>query len=75
MKCFAIRDLKAEGFNVPFFQPTFGLAERVFKEACQDEKTVFAKNKEDFSLYYIGEYDQSSGTIKPEVPKLVCTAI
>lgn len=76
MKMFAIRDVKAEGYNTPFFQPTFGLAERAFKDACQDEKTTLAKHPEDYSLYYLGEFDQTSGLMKvEETPKHVCNAI
>lgn len=75
MKCFAIRDVKAEGFTTPFFQPTFGLAERMFKEACQDEKTSLSKNPEDFSLFYIADFDQSSGQLTPVEPKWICNAL
>lgn len=75
MKAFVIRDTKAEGFNTPFFQQTFGLAERAFKEACSDPQNVISKNKEDFSLYYIGEFNHDTGILKPETePKLVCHA-
>lgn len=75
MKAFSIRDVKAEGFNIPFFQSTFGLAERAFKEACQDPSSHINKNKADFSLYYIGEFDHKSGLINAEAqPKLICNA-
>lgn len=75
MKMFSIRDVKAEGFNVPFFQPTFGLAERMFQDAVKDEKTSFAKHPEDFSLYYLGEFNTQSGEFSPEAqPKHVCDA-
>lgn len=74
MKCFAIKDIKSEGFNTPFFQATFGLAERAFKDACQDEKSTIAKHREDFSLYYIGQFDQTSGEFIAEQPKHVCDA-
>lgn len=75
MKAFSIRDVKAEGFNTPFFQHTFGLAERAFKEACNDPSTQIAKNKEDFSLYYVGEFDFKTGVFTPlQEPKLVAKA-
>ena len=75
MKAFSIRDKKSEGFNTPFFQATFGLAERAFKDAASDEKGTIFKYKEDFSLYYIGKFDQSTGKIMPEnEPKLICNA-
>lgn len=75
MKMFAIRDTKAEGYNTPFFQPTFGLAERAFKEAAKDEQSMISKNPEDFSLFYLGEFHQDSGLIEPENPKHICDAI
>lgn len=76
MKAFAIKDLKAEGFNTPFFQQTFGLAERSFKDACQDEKTSLAKHPEDYSLFFIGEFNQSTGIFEPQnPPKHVCDAV
>lgn len=72
---FTIRDSKAEGYNTPFFQPTFGLAERMFKDACQDNTTMFSKHPEDYSLYYLGEFDINSGKFDPEAqPKHVCNA-
>lgn len=75
MKLFSIRDIKAEGFNTPFCQMTFGLAERAFKEAANDPQSQIAKNKEDFSLYHVGEFNQQTGelvTIYP--PQHVCDA-
>lgn len=75
MKCFSIKDLKAEGFNTPFFQSTYGLAERAFNDACQDEKTALYKTPEDFSLWYVGEFDQQTGNFMPlETPKKICDA-
>lgn len=75
MKMFAIKDAKSEGFNIPFCQATFGLAERAFKEAAKDESTQICKNKEDFALYYVGDFDHTTGLIAPQQPQLVCNAI
>lgn len=75
MKCFAIKDIKAEGFNTPFFQPTFGLAERAFKEAVKDPQTHLSKTPDDFSLWYVGSFDQTQGVMTSEAePKHVCNA-
>lgn len=75
MKMFAIRDTKSEGFNTPFFQQTFGLAERAFKDACDDPQTSLHKHKEDFALFYLGDFDQTSGELQPIVPKHICNAM
>jgi len=76
MKMFAVKDLKAEGFNTPFFQPTFGLAERSFKEATKDNQSFLSKTPEDFSLYFLGEFNQQTGLLTPEQnPKKICDAL
>lgn len=76
MKAFSIRDVKAEGFNTPFFQSTFGLAERAFKEAANDPQSQISKNKEDFSLYHVGEFNQQTGELTPVIPpQHVCDAL
>lgn len=75
MKCFAIKDKKSTGFGVPYFALTYGLGERAFKELQQDEKSYVHKYPADFSLYCLGEYDEKSGTLIPEVdPKKICDA-
>ena len=75
MKAFSIHDTKAEGFNTPFFQQTFGLAERAFKEAANDPQSQICKNKSDFKLYYVGEFNQQTGVIEPVTPpQHICDA-
>jgi len=76
MKLFSIRDIKAEGYNTPFTQSTFGLAERAFKEAANDPNSQIAKNKEDFSLYHIGDFNHKTGELTPVIPpQHICNAI
>nr|QJB20848.1 MAG: nonstructural protein [Microvirus sp.] len=75
MKMFSIRDTKAEGFNKPFFETTFGLAERAFKDAASDPQNQLSKHAKDFSLYYLGEFDPRSGEFTPcDKPNFVCNA-
>ena len=76
MKMFTVKDKKSEGFSMPFFQKTFGLAERSFKDAAQDTNSQIAKHPEDFALYYIGEFDEVTGLTEGlEEPKKVCDAV
>nr|WAE43833.1 MAG: nonstructural protein [Microviridae sp.] len=58
---FAVRDVKAECYNTPFFSPTRGLAIRMFSEACSDERTSLKKYPHDFTLFEIGSFDCSKG--------------
>lgn len=65
LKAFSIRDTKGEVFNTPFFQKTHGEAERSFKQLINDDQSMPSKYPEDYDLYFVGEYDDSTGTFKP----------
>lgn len=58
---FSIYDAAAEIFHPPFYKPTAGVAERDFEELCQDPKSTLNKRPEHFDLFYIGDYDDSTG--------------
>lgn len=61
LKAYSIRDGKAEAFNPPFFMASKGLAMRGFMDLVNDPNTTIAKYPGDFSLYEIGEFDDSNG--------------
>lgn len=76
LKIFSIRDSKAEVYNAPFFQKTHGEAERNFRTLVNDEKSAIHNYPEDYDLYYIGEYDDNSGTMSTkDTPEHVIKAI
>lgn len=60
---FAIYDSKSEAFMQPFFMQTKGAALRAFSDTVQDPSTSFNKHPADFTLFQIGEYDDSSGKL------------
>lgn len=64
-KMYSIRDSKADIYHIPFFKNTHGEAERDFSQIANDEKSTISKYPEDFDLYYVGEYDTSTGKIIP----------
>lgn len=63
MKIYSIYDSKAEAFMQPFFMQTKGLAIRAFEHTVNDSKTIFYKNPEDFILFELGEFIETSGQI------------
>ena len=76
LKVFSIRDAKAEVFNSPFFQKSYGEAERNFRQLVTDEKSMVSKYPEDFDLYYLGDYDDNTGVIEPlDTPKHIMKAV
>ena len=74
-KLFAVRDVKADAFGGLVVAPTKGLATRSFLEVCSDRQSPMSQYPEDYSLYYLGDYDPSTGAIKAlPIPELVVTA-
>lgn len=65
LNVYSIRDAKAEYFATPFFQATHGLAERQFTDLVNNEKSQVYKYPQDFDLYHLGTYDDSTGKIFP----------
>ena len=74
-KIYTIRDSKGEIYHTPFFQNTHGEAERSFRTAVNDPQTSIYKYPEDYSLWYMGEYDDNTGLFKTKPPEHMIQAI
>lgn len=61
MKMYAFFDQKAEAFMTPFFAPTRGHARRSFEDGVADDKSILSRHPEDFFLFELGEFEESSG--------------
>lgn len=62
-KIYAIYDSKLEAYMQPFFMQSKGQAVRAFTDTVNDDKTQFWKHPEDFTLFELGEYDDSTGKV------------
>lgn len=49
-------------------------ATRAFLQLCLDPQTNIGKNPEDFELYLIGTYDDSTMELQPLRPEIIITA-
>lgn len=76
LKIFSIRDQKSDVFNTPFFKKTVGEAERDFRTLVNDGKSMVNQYPDDFDLYWVGEYDDSTGQLKAlDTPQHVLKAV
>ena len=66
---YSIKDTKI-GFSTIFTAPNNFVAIRMFADTCEQSDTLFAKHPEDFEIYKLGELNDESGEIKPEVTYL-----
>lgn len=60
VRVYTVYDSKAEAYTTPQFYQTKGIAIRAFIEAIKQEDTPFCKYPEDFTLFEVGEFDDSN---------------
>lgn len=72
---FTVFDSSANAFLRPFFSPTIETAIRSFREIVNQEGHQFNKFPEDFTLYHVGEFDQTKGELKGSGPVSLGLAI
>lgn len=65
LKVFTIHDSKAEAYLQPFFLATKGQAIRNITEILCNSEHQFSKYPEDFTLFELGEYDDSNAQMLP----------
>lgn len=63
MKICAVHDSKVEAFMTPMFFQTLAQAERSFRDAVNAKDSQFGAHPEDYSLFYLGDYDPTSGAL------------
>lgn len=62
LKVFTVFDVKANAHLQPFFSTTAGQAIRMFESSVNAPDHQFAKYPTDFTLFEVGEYDDSNGS-------------
>jgi hypothetical protein len=72
---FSVYDKAVGAYLQPFFSRSKGEALRQFMEACADEKAMFGKHASDFTLMYLGMYDDVSGLFDTSEPERLLGAL
>lgn len=75
MRVFSVFDGKAAIYSTPIFQHTDAMASRAFLDACSDKETPVGRHPEDYTLYYIGEWDEFLGKLTGGPPRAVVTGV
>lgn len=77
MNVYSVFDSKLASFGRPWYEMTDASAIRVFQDAVNDSSNPnnqWYKHPEDFSLYSIGEFDDSDGKLVSNLPLSLVTA-
>lgn len=64
-RCFTVVDVKVGAYLLPFFMRSNAEAIRAFGDAVNDSSTQFYRHPEDYCLFCIGEFDDSTGVLVP----------
>lgn len=72
---YAIRDSKAGAYNQPFYSVNEHTCFRALRDAVSDVDTNFYRHAEDYSCWFIGIYDDSTGSIESKTPEHVLNFI
>lgn len=73
----AVRDQKAVQFTQPVTSPNKAMALRSWQDELNNPKHADldqVKHPEDFTLWYLGEYDSDTGEITPNKPEQLAVA-
>ena len=68
-KIVSVRDRAVDTFGQPIFVAAIGQAVRSFGDEVKNPQSPFNKHPEDYDLYSLGEFDDSTGeffTSRPE---------
>ena len=71
---YTVHDSCALTYGVPFFALSDALAQRSFKFLVEDPTSTVGRSPGDFSLYFIGVFDDSIGQLDAAPLKLICRA-
>ena len=64
LEVFAVFDDKIKAYMRPFFVRSKGEAIRTWVDSVNDSQSPFSKHPEDYVLFHIGEYDESTGSFE-----------
>jgi len=72
-KIVAVRDRAIDAFGVPIFVANVGGAIRSFGDEIKrvDPNNQMNKHPEDYDLYSLGEYDDSTGEFNTKRPEMI----
>lgn len=74
-KMFSVRDNRVEAFLPTFAVRAQGEASRSFETAVKTADHQFAKNKADYVLYQVGEFDDIAGMFLPSEPVRIMSGL
>lgn len=64
MNLYTLRDSKANAYLPPFTAPNHAVAIRMVTNTALNETQEIGKNPEDFTLFFIGKFNEDNGKVQ-----------
>lgn len=75
-RMYSVYDSAVGAYMPPFFSRANGEALRSFIEACNDPKRGFVTNPGDYTLFFLGSFDDASASfVIPDAPERLMSAL
>lgn len=75
VKCYAVYDAKINDYHLAIFDIKDEGAMRQFADAVNSKETKWNKHPEDYSLWFVGEFDTTKGELKQFLPANLVNAV
>lgn len=72
---YSIYDSKAGAYLQPFFSINHDTAKRDFSAGCNDPDHAFCRYAQDFTLFHVGNWDQTDGVLEGHAPVSICNGV
>lgn len=69
IQVFSVYDSKSKVFSQPLFILTVAMAQRIWPDAAADKTSNIGKYPADHTLFHIGEWDDTEGTLTTNMHK------
>lgn len=66
LRMFSLKDVKADVFGSPFVFAKVELAKRMVRDLARDSNSMLSRHPEDFHLYEIGSWEDTTGVVAGE---------
>ncbi len=74
MQVYSILDAKSGLYAKPFYMINTNMAVRAFGDLCNDKATTISAHPEDYTLYEIGSYEDTTAKLEAITPQPISNA-
>lgn len=75
LRVYSVFDSKGDVYGEPWYATNDATARRMFVDGVNDSRTAMFKHAEDYTLFFVGEWDASEGKLSGVQPMAIVNGI